>query len=173
MTLTEGTKLGRYEIRSLIGVGGMGEVYLAEDIELGRQVALKILLAEIAGDEDRIRRFVLEAKAVSALNHPNILTVYEFGEFEHLRFIATELIEGQTLRARLKGEPLTLWETLEIAVQVAAELNAAHAAGIVHRDIKPDNIMVRRDGLVKVLDFGLAKLNEPDDSEVDMEAHDE
>jgi len=136
----------------------MGEVYLAQDTRLERKVALKVLLAEIAHDEDRVRRFVQEAKAASALNHPNILTVYEVGDFEDSRFIVTEFIKGITLRERLVNEPLTWRETLDVAVQVAAALNAAHEAGIVHRDIKPENIMLRDDGLVKVLDFGLAKL---------------
>ncbi len=143
---------------SAIGAGGMGEVYLAQDTKLERQVALKVLLDEVAGDGERIRRFVQEAKAASALNHPNILTVYEIGEFEHTRYIATELIKGETLRDRLRGEPMALREVLDVAMQVAAALNAAHAAGIVHRDIKPENIMLRDDGIVKVLDFGLAKL---------------
>lgn len=138
----------------------MGEVYLAEDTQLERQVAPKVLGPEIAGDEERVRRFVQEAKAASALNHPNILTVYEIGHSENSRFIATELIKGETLCDRLRGEPLTLRETLDVALQVAAALNAAHQAGIVHRDIKPENIMLRDDGLAKVLDFGLAKLTE-------------
>ena len=159
-TLSANTTLSHYRIVSKIGAGGMGEVYLAEDTQLERLVALKVLLAEIADDEDRVRRFVQEAKAASALNHPNILTVHEIGHFENLRFIATELIKGQTLRDRLRGEPLSLRKTLDIALQVAAALNAAHQAGIVHRDIKPENIMLRDDGLVKVLDFGLAKLTE-------------
>ncbi len=158
MTLANGSKLGRYKIRSLIGVGGMGEVYLAEDSDLGRQVALKVLLDEVAGDEERVKRFVQEAKAASALNHPNILTVHEIGEFETSRYIVTELIKGDTLRDRLRGEPMTLREVLDVLMQVAAALNAAHSAGIVHRDIKPENIMLRDDGIVKVLDFGLAKL---------------
>ena len=136
----------------------MGEVYLAEDTELGRQVALKVLLSEVANDEDRVRRFVQEAKAASALNHPNILTVYEIGTFDESRFIATELIKGETLRDRLRGDSMTLREVLDVAMQVAAALNAAHNAGIVHRDIKPENIMLRDDGIAKVLDFGLAKL---------------
>lgn len=156
-----GTKVGRYQIRSKIGSGGMGEVYLAEDTELDRLVALKVLHADIAGDEDRVRRFIQEAKAASALNHPNILTVHEIGSFAESRFIATEYIKGGTLRDRLHDEPVTLRETLDIALQVAAALNAAHDAGIAHRDIKPENIMIRDDGLVKVLDFGLAKLSEP------------
>src|SRR5262249_25951009 len=138
--------------------GGMGEVYLADDVELERPVALKLLRAEVADDEDRVRRFLQEAKAASALNHPNILTVYEIGRTENSRFIATEFIKGQTLHDLLRGGPLTLRETLEVALQVAAALSTAHGAGIVHRDIKPENIMLRDDGLVKVLDFGLAKL---------------
>jgi serine/threonine-protein kinase len=160
MTITSGTRLSHYEIISQLGVGGMGEVYLAEDTHLERQVALKVLRPEIADDEERVRRFVQEAKAASALNHPNILTVYEIGHCEDLRFIATELIKGETLRDRLRTEPLSLRETLDVALQVAAALNAAHDAGIVHRDIKPENIMLRDDGLAKVLDFGLAKLTE-------------
>src|SRR5258708_3954385 len=158
--LSANTTLSHYRIVSKIGAGGMGEVYLAEDTHLERQVALKVLRAEIADAEERVRRFVQEAKAASALNHPNILTVYEIGHVENLRFIATELIKGETLRDRLRGEPLTLRETLDVTLQVAAALNGAHDAGIVHRDIKPENIMLRDDGLAKVLDFGLAKLTE-------------
>ena len=139
----------------------MGEVYLAEDTELGRKVALKVLLSEVADNEDRVRRFVQEAKAASALNHPNILTVYEIGSFEDSRFIATELIKGETLREQLREGPLTLRKTLSVVLQVAGALTAAHEAGIIHRDIKPENIMSRADGLVKVLDFGLAKLSKP------------
>ncbi len=154
---------------SAIGAGGMGEVYLAQDTKLDRQVALKVLLDEVAGDDERIRRFVQEAKAASALNHPNILTVYEIGEFEHTRYIATELIKGETLRDRLRGEPMALREVLDVAVQVAAALNAAHSAGIVHRDIKPENIMLRDDGIVKVLDFGLAKLTATENAPAESE----
>ncbi|MFN2453124.1 MAG: protein kinase [Pyrinomonadaceae bacterium] len=158
--LSANTNLSHYRIVKKIGAGGMGEVYLAQDTRLERKVALKILLAEIAHDEDRVRRFVQEAKAASALNHPNILTVYEVGDFEDSRFIVTEFIKGMTLRERLANEPLALRETLDVAVQIASALNAAHSAGIIHRDIKPENIMLRDDGLVKVLDFGLAKLTE-------------
>jgi len=156
--LSSNSQISHYRIVSKIGSGGMGEVYLAEDIELDREVALKVLLPEVADNEDRVRRFTQEAKAASALNHPNILTVYEIGNFENARFIATELVKGHTLHNRLRGGPLALRETLDVAMQVAAALSAAHGAGIVHRDIKPDNIMLRDDGLVKVLDFGLAKL---------------
>ena len=150
----------------------MGEVYLAQDIELDRQVALKVLLPEVADNEDRVRRFVQEAKAASALNHPNILTVYEIGYFENSRFIAAELVKGKTLHDCLLGEAFTLRETLDVALQVAAALSAAHGAGIVHRDIKPENIMLRDDGFVKVLDFGLAKLtnDRTSISETDEEA---
>jgi serine/threonine protein kinase len=151
--------ISHYRILNKLGAGGMGEVYLAEDIDLERQVALKLLRAEVADDEDRIRRFVQEAKAASALNHPNILTVHEIGTFQNSRFIATEFVKGRTLHECLLLEQLTLSETLDVALQVAAALSAAHGAGIVHRDIKPENIMLRDDGLVKVLDFGLAKLS--------------
>ena len=153
--------IARYRIVSRIGSGGMGEVYLAEDTTLERKVALKVLLPEIAADEGRIRRFVQEAKAASALNHPNILTVHEIGAVDHTRYIVTEYIKGETLRDRLQREPLTLREVLDVTLQVAAALAAAHSAHIVHRDIKPENIMLRDDGIVKVLDFGLAKLSEP------------
>src|SRR5258708_3485299 len=161
MAIAAGTRLNYYEVISPLGAGGMGEVYRALDTRLDREVAIKFLPADFANDADRLRRFEQEAKATSALNHPNILTVYEIGSFEGRRYIATELIKGETLRHRLFGEPLTLGETLDISLQIAAALNAAHEAGIVHRDIKPDNVMLRHDGLVKVLDFGLAKLSEP------------
>ena len=164
------SSISHYRVIKKLGAGGMGEVYLAEDINLERQVALKVLPSDVADDEDHVRRFVLEAKAASALNHPNILTVYEIGNFEDSRYIATELINGETLRARMKGAPLTLRESLDVAVQVASALNAAHCAGIIHRDIKPENIMIRPDGLVKVLDFGLAKLLAPVTGEADSEA---
>ncbi len=160
MLLSSGTIVGHYKILRSIGAGGMGEVYLAEDASLERLVALKVLLAEIAGDDERVRRFEREAKAASALNHPNILTVYEIGQFENQRFIVTEYIKGETLRARLQREPLDLRETLDVTLQIAHALNAAHSAGIVHRDIKPENVMLRDDSLAKVLDFGLAKLTE-------------
>ncbi len=145
------TKFGRYEIRQLLGAGGLGEVYLAEDTRLERKVALKVLLADFAQNVERMRRFVQEAKAASALNHPNILTVYEIGSFENSRFIATELIKGETLRERLQGESLTLRETLDATAQIASALNAAHSASIVHRDIKPENVMLRDDGLVNFI----------------------
>jgi serine/threonine-protein kinase len=170
MTLESGTKLGRYEIRSQLGAGGMGEVYLAQDTKLDRKVALKILPPTLAEDKDRMSRFVREAKLASALNHPNIITIHEIGEIDGVHFIATEFIEGETLTAQLQRELPSLKSTLEIGLQVASALDVAHRAGIVHRDIKPDNIMVRDDGIVKVLDFGLVKLTATNSSEVDREA---
>jgi serine/threonine protein kinase/predicted Zn-dependent protease len=157
--LEAGKVFGNYEIIEQIGAGGMGDVYLARDPRLHRQVALKVLPENIAADKDRVRRFEREAQAASALNHPNILTIYEIGETDKTHFIATEYIKGETLRARL-SEPLNLKAVLEIAIQVAGALDAAHHAGIVHRDIKPENVMIRPDGLIKVLDFGIAKLTE-------------
>jgi predicted ATPase len=157
MTLPVGTKLGRFEMRSLIGVGGMGEVYLAKDTQLGRRVALKMLPEEFVGDSSRMGRFVREAKSTSALNHPNIITIYEIGEAEGKHFIATEFIDGSTLNQYQLAGGGNLVEVLDIAIQIAMALDEAHRAGIVHRDIKPDNIMIRKDGIVKVLDFGLAK----------------
>ncbi|HLN99372.1 MAG TPA: protein kinase [Pyrinomonadaceae bacterium] len=169
--LSPGTQLGRYEILSQLGVGGMGEVYLAEDKKLERRVALKILPADMTAHHDRMRRFVLEAKAVSALNHPNIITIFEIEQIDSVNFIATEFIDGETLRQRLRGVPMKLGEVLDVGGQIASALAAAHAAGIVHRDIKPENVMLRRDGIVKVLDFGLAKLTErPPPEWVDPEA---
>src|SRR5512139_3478604 len=156
-----GTQIGRYEIRSKIGEGGMGEVYSALDRELDRNVAIKLLPYEFTADADRRSRFRQEAKVVSALNHPNIITIYEIGENEHGSYLATELVEGRTLREVLKSESLTLPRILRIIEQAANALNAAHHAHIVHRDIKPENIMVRQDSIVKVLDFGLAKSKFP------------
>jgi serine/threonine-protein kinase len=157
-SLPSGARLGRYEIKSQLGAGGMGEVYRAQDTKLDRKVALKILPANVATHQDRMKRFVQEAKSASALNHPNIITIYEIEQIDSVNFIATEFIDGETLRQRLKNGPLKLGEVLDFAAQIASALSAAHAAGIVHRDIKPENIMLRCDGIVKVLDFGLAKL---------------
>ena len=148
-----------YKIRSQIGSGGMGDVYLADDTKLDRKVAIKFLHEKFSKDEDLLNRFIQEAKAASALNHPNILTVYEIGEHEGRHYISAEYIDGKTLRERMK-QRLTFDETLSIMVQTAEALSAAHQAGIIHRDIKPENIMIRSDGYVKVLDFGLAKLTE-------------
>jgi non-specific serine/threonine protein kinase len=155
-----GELIGHYRIESLIGVGGMGEVYLARDEGLGRKVALKLLPKRLTADETQLSRFKTEARSASALNHPNILTVYEIGAEGNRQFIATEFIEGVTLRASLAYGRMNPHAALEIAVQVASALAAAHEAGVVHRDIKPENIMLRPDGYAKVLDFGIAKLTE-------------
>jgi serine/threonine protein kinase/tetratricopeptide (TPR) repeat protein len=168
----EANKISHYRILEKLGAGGMGQVYLAEDMKLGRKVALKILSQEFTTNRDRLNRFEQEACAASALNHPNILTIHEVGEADGTHFIATEYIDGKTLRRHMAGSPLEAREILDIAVQVAGALEEAHAAGIVHRDIKPDNVMIRRNGHVKVLDFGLAKLTESstDRSSSDAEA---
>jgi eukaryotic-like serine/threonine-protein kinase len=162
MTLAAGTRLGRYEVRSKIGAGGMGEVYLAHDTsELGRMVALKIVSTEVAKDKDRLQRFTQEARTVSNLNHPNILTIYEFGQTDAVSFIATEFVDGVTLREHLSSRRLKLIDVLDVAIQIVGALNAAHEAGVTHRDLKPENVMIRKDHIVKVLDFGLAKLAQP------------
>jgi len=167
--LERGQPLGHYEIIEQIGEGGMGEVYLAKDTRLGRKTAIKILPRRMAQDGERMLRFVREAKSASALNHPNIITIYEIGEADDTHFIATEYIEGDTLRERLKGSPLKFKSALEISIQVASALDAAHRAGIVHRDVKPENVMIRPDGLVKLLDFGIAKLTEKQ-SKLDLDS---
>ncbi|MCI0391115.1 MAG: tetratricopeptide repeat-containing serine/threonine-protein kinase [Acidobacteria bacterium] len=155
--------ISHYRILSKLGAGGMGEVYLAEDLNLGRRVALKLLPAKFTQDPERVRRFEQEARAASATSHPNILTIYEIGQVETetgaMHFMAMEFVEGQTLRQRLKRR-LGMEEAIEIAIQIGSGLAAAHGAGITHRDIKPENIMIRHDGYVKMLDFGLAKLTE-------------
>ena len=155
-----GQTIGHYKISESIGTGGMGEVYLATDITAGRKAALKLLPMRFTGDAERLKRFQQEAHAVVALNHPNILTVYEIGEDHSTHYIASELIEGETLRQRLMRGRIQVGEAVDVAIQVASALAAAHQAGIVHRDIKPENIMLRPDGYVKVLDFGIAKLAE-------------
>jgi eukaryotic-like serine/threonine-protein kinase len=162
-----GQQLGNYRLLERIGAGGMGEVYAAQDVRLGRKVALKLLPTQFTVELDRVRRFEQEARAASALNHPNILTIHEIGEQRGIHFMAMEFVEGETLRQRLtQGKP-DLSAALDIALQMAAALAAAHAAGIIHRDIKPENVMLRRDGYIKVLDFGLAKLLEPRESPTD------
>ncbi|MDT4965527.1 MAG: eukaryotic-like serine/threonine-protein kinase [Acidobacteriota bacterium] len=155
-----GTRFGRYEIRSQLGVGGMGEVYLAEDTKLNRTVALKFLPLEVASDGKRMQRFTQEAQAISSLNHPNIITIHEIEQDAQVPYITTEYIEGMTLRDRMSHGRLTMEEALDVAIQTANALTAAHAKDIVHRDIKPENIMLREDSYVKILDFGLAKLME-------------
>src|ERR1700730_12281129 len=157
--LVAGQVVGHYKIVAPLGKGGMGEVYLASDTKLDRPVAFKLLAAEFANHKERLRRFIQEAKAASSLNHPNIITIHEIGEADGAPFIATEFIDGQTLKQRQRAK-MELPEILDVAIQVAGALQAAHAAGIIHRDIKPENIMLRPDGYVKVLDFGLAKLTE-------------
>ena len=159
--MSPNTTLAHYRIISKLGSGGMGEVYLAEDTKLDRKVALKILPRNFALDKDRMARFVREAKSASALNHPNLITIYEIGDVGGTYFIATEFIQGETLHNNLHHNSLNLKTTLDTAIQIASALDAAHRAGIVHRDIKPDNVMIRPDGLVKILDFGIAKLSEP------------
>jgi serine/threonine protein kinase/Flp pilus assembly protein TadD len=162
--LENGTIINQYKIISSIGKGGMGEVFLAQDTKLDRKVALKILPSEFAEDQDRMSRFVREAKSASALNHPNIITIHEIGESDGTHFIATEFIDGQTLNVYAKSSSLNLKSILDIAIQVASALDEAHTAGIVHRDIKPDNVMIRANGLAKILDFGIAKLSAPTES---------
>lgn len=165
-----GRQLGRYKILSALGAGGMGEVYLAEDSHLRRKIALKVLPENVASDQDRLRRFEQEAFAASALNHPNILTVHEFGAEDGIHFLASEFVDGETLRERMQGERLSIDEALDVAAQTVSALSAAHEAGIIHRDVKPENIMIRRDRLVKVLDFGLAKLTENKTETIESQA---
>ena len=168
MSLSPGRRLGPYEILSPIGAGGMGEVYKAKDTRLHRTVAVKVLPPEFSSDAERRSRFEREARAASALNHPNITTVYDIGEDEGTRFIVMELIEGKTLRELVVDGPLSTEQILRLATQIAGGLAKAHQAGIAHRDLKPENLMVTEDGLVKILDFGLAKLMPPSDG-VDSE----
>jgi serine/threonine protein kinase len=163
--------LGHYRVVKKLGAGGMGEVFLAEDTRLERKIALKILPESLAQEAERMRRFVREAKSVSALNHPNIITIHEIGEIDSTHFIATEYIEGETLHSKLKTQPFNLKTALDVAVQVASALDAAHRAGIIHRDVKPENVMIRPDGVVKILDFGIAKLaGEQSELNLDSEA---
>jgi serine/threonine-protein kinase len=159
-----------YRLISKLGAGGMGQVYLAEDTRLDRKVALKILNEDVAADSERLRRFVQEAKAASALNHPNIITIHEIDKTDNRHFIAIEYIDGETLHDRVRSGPVSLKSVLDAGIQIASALQAAHEANIVHRDIKPENVMVRPDGLIKVLDFGIAKVTEPVPSTVDAEA---
>jgi serine/threonine protein kinase/Tol biopolymer transport system component len=158
MALTPGTILGQYEIRSPLGAGGMGEVYRAHDARLDREVAIKVLPESLTSDPDRLRRFEQEARAAAALNHPNILAVYQMATHEGVSYMVTELLEGETLRERLRREPIPLRKAMDYSVQIARGLAAAHDKGIVHRDLKPENLFVTKDGRVKILDFGLAKL---------------
>lgn len=168
-TYEPGDQIQNYQIVRQLGSGGMGEVYLAEDIRLNRKVALKLLPPHFTVNPDRVRRFEREARAASALNHPNIVTIYEIGHSGSTHFIATEFVDGKTLRQLINEKPFTLGETLNASIQIADALTGAHAAGIVHRDIKPENIMMRPDGYVKILDFGLAKLTEQQTTDADLE----
>src|SRR5215475_4138534 len=158
MALTVGTQLGSHQITALLGKGGMGEVYRARDLKLKREVAIKILPANFASDADRLKRFELEARATSALNHQNILTVYDIGSHDGSPYIVAELLQGEELRELLQNGALPRRKAIEYAQQIAQGLGAAHEKGIVHRDLKPENLFVTTDGRVKILDFGLAKL---------------
>jgi Tol biopolymer transport system component len=160
MALAAGSRLGPYEIVAALGAGGMGEVYRAKDARLGREVAVKVLPADLASDKDRIRRFEQEARSASGLDHPNIITIYDIGSADSTLYIAMQFVEGKTLR-ELLASPLPIKKVLDISVQIADGLAKAHAAGIIHRDLKPENVMVSKDGFVKILDFGLAKLTAP------------
>ncbi len=172
MSLSAGTRLGAYEIVALIGAGGMGEVYRARDTRLGRDVAIKVLPSQFAADADRLQRFGQEARAAAALNHPNILAIYDIGDApnpqsptpnpDRVLYIVSELLEGETLREKLSGGPLPVRKAVELGIQIAQALSAAHDKGIVHRDLKPENIFINKDGRPKILDFGLAKLTQPD-----------
>ena len=161
MPLAVGTRLGPYEVLSPIGAGGMGEVYRARDGRLGRDVAIKVLPADLAANEERLKRFEKEARSASALSHPNIVPVFDIGTTDGVSWIAMELVDGYNLRKLLASGPLSLKKTLGISTQIAEGLAKAHATGIVHRDLKPENVMVTREGIVKILDFGLAKLTSP------------
>ena len=155
MTLAAGTRLGPYEVLAPIGAGGMGEVYRAKDPRLGREVAIKVLPASFSQDPDRLKRFEQEARAAGVLNHPNITAVHDLGTHEGAPYIVTELLEGETLRARLLAGSLPVRKAIDYAVQIARGLAAAHEKGIVHRDLKPENLFLTKDGRVKILDFGL------------------
>src|SRR6266536_3187637 len=162
MALPSGTRLGPYEIISPLGAGGMGEVYRARDKRLGRDVAVKVLPSTFSADPDRLQRFEREACAAGALNHPNILAIYDVGKHDSSPYVVSELLEGETLRKRITAVALPQRRALEYALQIAHGLAAAHEKGIVHRDLKPDNIFITNDGRVKILDFGLAKLIQAD-----------
>ena len=159
--LAPGVRLGPYEILAPLGAGGMGEVYRARDERLGREVAIKVLPEDSTADPDRLHRFEQEAKAAGALNHPNVLVVFDTGQHEGAPFVVFELLEGETLRTRLAGKALCPPKALDYAIQIARGLAAAHEKGIVHRDLKPENLFLTRDGRIKILDFGLAKLRPP------------
>src|SRR5664279_3224688 len=158
MALASGMEFGPYEIISPLGVGGMGEVYRARDARLNREVAIKVLPEFLSTDPDRLRRFEQEARAAAALNHPNILAVYQMGTTDGVPYLVSELLEGETLRETLRRGPIPLRKSINYAIQIAHGLAAAHEKGIIHRDLKPENLFITRDGRVKILDFGLAKV---------------
>src|ERR1035441_4049513 len=164
MPLAPGTILGQYEIRSPLGAGGMGEVYRAHDTRLDREVAIKVLPESLPSDTDRLRRFEQEARAAAALNHPNILAVYQMATEGNVSYMVTELLDGETLRERLRAGPISLCKAIDYAAQIAHGLAAAQDKGITHRDLKPENLFVTKDGRVKILDFGLAKVGPSKDS---------
>jgi len=168
MAFSLGTRLGPYEIVAPIGAGGMGEVYRARDTRLDRTVAIKLLPDEFSANKNRLRRFEEEARSASALNHPNIVTIYELGQDGAIHYIAMELVEGTTLRELLALSSLPMRKAIEIAAQIADGLTKAHEAGITHRDLKPENLMISRDGFVKILDFGLAKHNSSGGDDADL-----
>src|SRR5277367_4311821 len=169
MSLTTGSRLGPYEITAAIGAGGMGEVYRARDTQLGRDVAIKVLPSFLSADPDRLRRFEQEARAAAALNHPNILVVFQLGTHDGVPYLVSELLEGSTLREPLQRGALPIRKAIDYGVQIASGLAAAHEKGIVHRDLKPENVFVTKDGRVKILDFGLARLL-PQRGEVEVNA---
>ena len=162
MTLSPGVALSHYRIIGTLGAGGMGEVYLAEDLKLDRRVAIKVLAASFSSDPDRLRRFLREAKTTSALNHPHIAQIYEIGEEEGASFLVLEYIEGDTLRDMINQGPLPVSQVVKLALELADALAEAHSRGIIHRDLKLENIMVTRRGHAKILDFGLAKVQTPE-----------
>ena len=159
MPLAPGTRIGPYQLVSFIGAGGMGAVYRARDTRLNRDVAVKIMTATFGDDEERVRRFQQEAQSASAMNDANILAVYDVGMHDGSPYLVSELLEGETLRARLRHGPLALWKTIDYGRQIALGLAAAHSRGITHRDVKPENLFVTNEGRVKILDFGLAKVS--------------
>jgi serine/threonine protein kinase len=164
MAVVAGQKIGPYEVRGQIGAGGMGEVYKARDPRLGRDVAIKVLPASFSSDTDRLQRFAQEARAAAALNHPNILAIFDIGEDKGAPYVVSELLEGETLRDRLRSGALSNRKAIDFALQIAHGLTAAHEKGIVHRDLKPENLFITHDNRVKILDFGLAKLTRPEES---------
>jgi eukaryotic-like serine/threonine-protein kinase len=171
MALPPGAKLGPYEVQSLLGAGGMGEVYRARDSRLKRDVAIKVLPRALSVDPDRLRRFEQEALATAALNHPNILAVFDIGTSEGSPYVVSELLEGETLRDRLRSGPIPVRKSLDYALQIAHGLAVAHEKGIIHRDLKPENLFVTKDGRVKILDFGLAKLTQTEPGSQNSDAN--